>query len=68
MCVYQKCPTRFRYDGGGGGGSRMLNHRLILSRTIQIKILVSLCASIKNVLFATGTIGQGIGIVWGDFL
>ena len=45
MCVYQKCPTRYRYDGGGG--SRMLNHRLILSGTIQIKIFLPFCASIK---------------------
>ena len=47
MYVYQKCPTRYRYDGGGG------------SRTIQIKIFLSflpLCASIRNVLFTTGTI------------
>ena len=54
--------------GGGEGGSHMLNYRIILSRRIQIKIFLSLCASIRNVLFATDTIGQGFGFVWGDFL
>ena len=41
--------------GGGEGGSRMLNHRIIISRTIQNKIFLSLCAFIRNVLFAAGT-------------